>query len=322
MALELVGGAVLGLVFEQLRKEVWRVKNNVVTFKPKLEELEETLDFLCPVIEEIEELNRRLKGPDYRRETFALRRLLEDGTKLVSKCSKIGSWNFPKQCHYKEKLMELDNKILKFHNLHMQAHMARDQKKTLLMVNHIFMFLNLQGYPNLTMGHTAFSSSNDSINETSVLLLRIFFSYKSAEYIVLEGMAEESSSTSNGEMHRPGPCRIVAEPHHGLDLLVQLARLFPTSTVFECCRAQLEVLDIKLFTQISTRNFVLRRSHLLLLEPTSGSEHEDEENENGSVGSSYSYEPTRSDEKMTTQSYQPLLDSEQLHTVEANNAVN
>ncbi|XP_054795976.1 uncharacterized protein LOC129301440 [Prosopis cineraria] len=95
-------------------------------------------------------------------------------------------------------------------------------------------------------------------------------------------MAEESSSTSNGKMHRPGPCRIIAELHHGLDLLVQLARLFPTSTV--------------------------------------GSEHEDEENENGSVGPSYSYEPTRSDEKMTTQSYQPLLDSEQLHTVEANNA--
>ncbi|KAK4267725.1 hypothetical protein QN277_024467 [Acacia crassicarpa] len=158
MALELIGGAVLGVLFGELQNEICRVKENFEMFKPKLEELEETLTILYPVIEEIEELNRRLNRPNHGRETIILRRLLEDGTKLVSKCSKIPRWNFLKQGRYREKLVELDNKILRFHNLYLQAHMGRDQKQTLLFVQEtrqmMIMSLNQQGFSNLTMGFT------------------------------------------------------------------------------------------------------------------------------------------------------------------------
>ncbi|KAI9084540.1 hypothetical protein K1719_033528 [Acacia pycnantha] len=158
MALELVGGAVLGVLFDQLRKEIWRVKDNSVMFKPKLEELEETLTILYPVIEEIEELNIRLNRPNHGTETISLRRLLEDGTKLVSKCSKIPRWDIFKQGRYREKLVELDNKILRFHNLYLQAHMGRDQKQTLLFVQEMremmIMSTNQQVFSNLTMGFT------------------------------------------------------------------------------------------------------------------------------------------------------------------------
>ncbi|KAK4267724.1 hypothetical protein QN277_024466 [Acacia crassicarpa] len=166
MALELVGGAVLGVVFDQLQKEIWRVKNNIVMFKPKLEELELTLDVLSPVIEEIEILNRRLNRSEYGRETIVLMRLLEDGTKLVSKCSKIPRWDIFKRCRYREKLMELDNKILRFQNLYLQANMARDQKQSLLIVQEtrqmLIMSLNQRGNSNLTMALSTSPSSTDS----------------------------------------------------------------------------------------------------------------------------------------------------------------
>ncbi|KAI9079992.1 hypothetical protein K1719_038057 [Acacia pycnantha] len=158
MALELFGGAVLGVLFDRLQKEIWRVKDNFVMFKSKLEELEETLTVLYPVIKEIEELNRRLNRPNHGKETIILRRLLEDGTDLVSKCSKISRWNIFKQRRYRGKLEELDNKILRFHYLYSQAHMGRDQKQTLLSVQEtrqmMIMSLNQQGLSNLTMGFT------------------------------------------------------------------------------------------------------------------------------------------------------------------------
>ncbi|XP_028776840.1 uncharacterized protein LOC114733536 [Neltuma alba] len=174
MALEMVGGAVLGLVFDQLRREIGRVKI-IATFRPKLKELEETLDLLYPLVKEIEDLNRRLNGTDYVRETIMLRGLLEDGTKLVSKCSKIPRWDLLKQSRQREKLVELDYKIVKFIIL-MQPHMGRDQKQTLLIAKEtkqMLIALSQNGHSSyLTMGLTA-SSAHSSYETLFHIVLQV-----------------------------------------------------------------------------------------------------------------------------------------------------
>ncbi|XP_054782493.1 uncharacterized protein LOC129289764 [Prosopis cineraria] len=290
MALELVGGAVLGLVFEQLRKEVWRTKNNVVTFKPKLEELEETLDLLCPVIEEIEELNRRLKGPDYRRETFALWSLLEDGTKLVSKCSKIRSWDIPKLYRHKEKLMELENKILRFHSLHLQAHMARDQKQTLLMVKRISMSLNLapdrEGYPSLNTAEVL------SFGATELTVFVYFRGDRGKQKALkrLSGIRGVDSVSLNAE-----------------------EQMFTLSAAaIDTVHTVMSPMKKCIWTAIRSVGPAKRKNQQ---QPLRISEYEDEKNENGVGPSSTSHEPTRAAEKMTTQSEPPL--SQLPHIVEA-----
>ncbi|XP_028776839.1 uncharacterized protein LOC114733535 [Neltuma alba] len=200
MPLEMVGGAVLGLLFDQLLREIGIVKI-IATFRPKLEELEETLDLLYPVVKEIEDLNRRLNRTDYARETIMLKRLLEDGTKLVSKCSKIPRWDFFKQSRQREKLVELDNKIVKFIIL-MQPHMGRDQKQTLLIAKEtkqMLTSLSQNGHSSdLTMGLTA-SSAHSSYKTVFQIVLQVRLAWELHKIKAMRRL-----SRSNGIRSIPG----------------------------------------------------------------------------------------------------------------------
>lgn len=172
MALELFGGVGLEAVLGEFLNAVLEAKHNAKMLKPKMEELEGTLEALYPVIKDIEELNKRLNGSAAacERETESIEKVMEDGKKLVFKCSRIGRWNLLKRSRYKEKLTELDNSLLRFHSLHMQAHMARDVKCSLLALRNVCFKLNLS--PQCYTVHTSLEMRNNQLN-FHVALIRV-----------------------------------------------------------------------------------------------------------------------------------------------------
>ncbi|MED6201572.1 hypothetical protein PIB30_096329 [Stylosanthes scabra] len=57
---------------------------------------------------------------------------MEDGTKLVYKCSKICRCNFPARIHHQEQLAALVESLLRFFIIDMHPQTARDLKETLI----------------------------------------------------------------------------------------------------------------------------------------------------------------------------------------------
>ncbi|XP_054820960.1 uncharacterized protein LOC129319890 [Prosopis cineraria] len=104
--------------------------NDAGTLKTTIKNLKATMKSLAAVLEEIESSGnykqRGLKnGAEGREIGERLRRLMEEGEKLVVKGSKIGSWNIVKNWEYQKKIVELDHTLLRFHSLHLQARLAR-----------------------------------------------------------------------------------------------------------------------------------------------------------------------------------------------------
>ncbi|RVW57604.1 Protein DA1-related 5 [Vitis vinifera] len=89
MALELVGGAAFGAVFEKLLAAVVDASNKATQFESSLKKLEETLKSINPSILEMKKLNDQLDRP--KEELEKLIQILKDGEKLIHKCSKVES---------------------------------------------------------------------------------------------------------------------------------------------------------------------------------------------------------------------------------------
>ncbi|RVW57600.1 putative disease resistance protein [Vitis vinifera] len=87
MALELVGGAALGAVFETLFTAVVDASNKATQFESSLKKLEETLKSINPSILEMKKLNDQLDHP--KEELEKLIQILKDGEKLIHECSKV-----------------------------------------------------------------------------------------------------------------------------------------------------------------------------------------------------------------------------------------
>ncbi|KAK7349580.1 hypothetical protein VNO77_07050 [Canavalia gladiata] len=132
----LVGGAAVGAVFGELLKVVLDVTGKAVAFKQTLFHLRSTLIAIAPIVEEIAQHNHDLGRP--KEELQSLITQMEEGTKLVSKCSKIHWLNYVAKVRYQERLDSLANSLAKFFIIDMQAQTARDQKETLLIVRRIY----------------------------------------------------------------------------------------------------------------------------------------------------------------------------------------
>ncbi|CAB4310674.1 unnamed protein product [Prunus armeniaca] len=144
MALELVGGAVLGTVFAALHDVVKvALGRTVMQFKPLLGDLKFTLDSLKPrIIQQIGEHNLVLGLPN--EEIDRLQQQMEEGVKLVDKLSKLSMWNCSIWCNccnctmpsYIDKLVELDRSLrILLEILKLQE--ARDVKEALLLARKI-----------------------------------------------------------------------------------------------------------------------------------------------------------------------------------------
>ncbi|KAA8547229.1 hypothetical protein F0562_003907 [Nyssa sinensis] len=135
MAGALFGGAALGAAFGELLKAVLDVKDRAVKFKSILSDLAIKLEAIQPVFQEIEKLDRVLDRPVEETNSFIYR--LRDAKELVLKCSKIKWWNYFKKPYYAKKLIDLENSLLKFFQMEVQALLSRDSRKILVVVNDI-----------------------------------------------------------------------------------------------------------------------------------------------------------------------------------------
>ncbi|KAA8547231.1 hypothetical protein F0562_003905 [Nyssa sinensis] len=135
MAGAFVGGAALGAAFGELLKAVLDVKDRAVKFKSILSDLAFKLEAIEPVFQEIEKLDRVLDRPVEETNSFIHR--LKDAKELVLKCSKIKWWNYCKKPYYAKKLIDLENSLLKFFQIEVQALLSRDSRKILVVVNDI-----------------------------------------------------------------------------------------------------------------------------------------------------------------------------------------
>ena len=119
MAASFVGGAFLeaklGEVFGVLHDTVKNVGSKFLTFKSFFKNFESNLDLLAPVIEEVKE---KLDCPE--QETWSLIKKMKDVKQLIDMCSDIGDMNKFYRI-YTNKLMNLDEAIVRFCKVHMNA---------------------------------------------------------------------------------------------------------------------------------------------------------------------------------------------------------
>ena len=119
MAAPFVGGAFmeakLGKVFGVLHDTVKNVGSKVLVFKSFFKNFEFNLDLLAPVVEEIKE---KLDCPE--QETQSLIEKMKDAKQLIDICSDIGDLN-NFYLIYTDKLKELDEAIVRFCKVHMNA---------------------------------------------------------------------------------------------------------------------------------------------------------------------------------------------------------
>ncbi|MFS7955828.1 putative powdery mildew resistance protein, RPW8 [Helianthus anomalus] len=103
-----IGGAALGAAFSELLKLVLGRAKQIAEFDTLFARFEQTLKQIEPVFAKITELSNR---PVEERTT--LRNLLDDGKKLVVKCSRIKPWHLFKKTKYSKELTDLDNKLFR-----------------------------------------------------------------------------------------------------------------------------------------------------------------------------------------------------------------
>lgn len=126
---DLFGGAAAGAVFQELIVAVIAAIKSAAMFRGVLEELRSTLSSIEPIVKEIDSLNKVL---DKEHETKQFKEIINQGQKLVEKCSKIQKWNFYKRSYHTQKLRGLMKSLERFCSINIQAQQIRDIKETLI----------------------------------------------------------------------------------------------------------------------------------------------------------------------------------------------
>lgn len=129
MAVDLVGGGSFRVAFQMLFDAVIAVKKETTMFKSMLGDIKSTLDSLQPVIKEREKYDSK-EGL----ENFAMQ--MEEGVKLVYKCSKVGVWSLCRKYRYTRKLDELDKCLQRLVEV-LKVQGIRDVKETLVSLRNI-----------------------------------------------------------------------------------------------------------------------------------------------------------------------------------------
>ncbi|XP_062029344.1 uncharacterized protein LOC133745300 [Rosa rugosa] len=120
-------GTALGAIFGMLLELVIEVKDKNVMFKPLLQDLKSTLESLKPFVEEMAQHNKVLYLPQEKLKRFAVK--MENGVKLVCKCSKVRLWASYKKYKYTNKLLGLD-RFCRIQASLLREQVARDVRET------------------------------------------------------------------------------------------------------------------------------------------------------------------------------------------------
>lgn len=153
---EVVGGAALGAAFGELLKAIVNQTERTTKFNTLLTRLEKTLIKFDPVFKDITELSKVLNRPDD--ETTMFTHYLVYGKELVEKCSGIKFWDVRKKYIYTNKLIRLDNELVRFFQIEAHANSTRATLMNLIGTNELndkFDRLVL----NATSGSVGFSGS-------------------------------------------------------------------------------------------------------------------------------------------------------------------
>ncbi|KDO40710.1 hypothetical protein CISIN_1g045747mg, partial [Citrus sinensis] len=103
MALGLVAGAFLGVVFQEITVAIKESKSRWSNFRYALNSLENTISLLSPFIKEMNRLNQEI--------IRLFLQQLEEGEALVSKCSSIRRWNLYKKRKYEKRLRNMESSL-------------------------------------------------------------------------------------------------------------------------------------------------------------------------------------------------------------------
>ncbi|KAJ4964390.1 hypothetical protein NE237_024329 [Protea cynaroides] len=128
MAGELILGAVVGAVAEELSNLILEKKDQAVNFRDHLERLQNSLELMAPLFTEGMQLDLEFND----RQNKGLQKLiakLRGGEDLIQKCTKVPNWNIYLKMLYSSKIINLDEAILSFCQRELQAEMWRDNKQ-------------------------------------------------------------------------------------------------------------------------------------------------------------------------------------------------
>ncbi|KAL8222811.1 hypothetical protein R6Q57_020210 [Mikania cordata] len=121
MAVELVGGAILGDVVSKLSSQIIKEIKKSRHFKSQLKQMQETVDSIRPIAEQLDKLNQQL---DRREETKGFINLLKEADELVQKCAKI-TRDIWKRSSHASKLDDMNKSLLNFVQVNLQLQTAR-----------------------------------------------------------------------------------------------------------------------------------------------------------------------------------------------------
>ncbi|XP_022946607.1 probable disease resistance protein At5g66900 [Cucurbita moschata] len=134
MAGALIGGAGLGVPFNELAAILKKFGERAMNFDPVLKEIQSKVNTIIPLVAEIEELNEALEYP--KEELENLKKTLEVAKKLIPRCVGLWKYNYLRKSDYTKKLRELNSEIGSFRDI-LLIQTARDGKKTMKLASEI-----------------------------------------------------------------------------------------------------------------------------------------------------------------------------------------
>ncbi|XP_043696757.1 putative disease resistance protein At5g47280 [Telopea speciosissima] len=120
MALQFVGGIVLGPLAQELLNLIKDTTVKVFHFRKYLKKLQSTLESLIPLIEEVDRLNEEIKDRP-RGLIQKMKAELEKGKDLMSKCSNVSIWNCFSKRSYSKKILKLEQDLLEIFQMPVPA---------------------------------------------------------------------------------------------------------------------------------------------------------------------------------------------------------
>ncbi|KAK9076978.1 hypothetical protein SSX86_005313 [Deinandra increscens subsp. villosa] len=161
--MDLLGDPLLSESITKLTSIIIYVATTTANFKPELAQLQRTLNRIAPLISDVVKLNQILDRPKPQSDMFIDE--IRDAEKLVRKCLKIKR-NFIKKFTYSLKLKDLNNKLLRFFQLEVQADQSRDIKQTLVEVSDVSLRLDSLSV-DVKQIHQTLSSGSISVSVSS-----------------------------------------------------------------------------------------------------------------------------------------------------------
>lgn len=136
MAVELVGGAALGVAFDRFSATFVANSRKIAEFSSDVNTLKSIISEIKPIIEDIEELDRLTEGR--RDETNMLITLLNDCEALIQKSSELKRHRLRslwKKVQYSRKMEKLEISLSRFFKYNVPMMNLRDTKKIMAKMN-------------------------------------------------------------------------------------------------------------------------------------------------------------------------------------------